>query len=134
VTASAYGIQRGAGWQTLTLPVPPSINNAKRPGFTDAGALRLFTVKAVRSYQRAIAPLVEFLRPGPADRDVIVSIVWYRASKQDGDVDNRLKLVLDCLTGYAYADDRQIQVLTIARTDAEPHAPRFVLTITEAPA
>lgn len=128
-----FGISRGPGWQTIVLPVPPGSNNRLRPGLTAEGHARLFKVKQVRAYEKSIAQLVEFLKPVAAGQDVVVSIQWYRASRQDGDVDNRLKVVLDCITGRGYADDRQIQVLTIARSDAEPHQPRFVLTITEAP-
>jgi Holliday junction resolvase RusA-like endonuclease len=45
-----------------------------------------------------------------------VTMTWFRQTKT-GDVDNRLKGLLDCLKGLVYADDASIAKLSIERAD-----------------
>ena len=65
----------------------------------------------------------------PLTGELSIKIRWYRADKRSRDVDNRLKPLLDALTGCAYADDSQIVDLRITRLDTEPNNPRMVVMI-----
>lgn len=48
--------------------------------------------------------------------DVRVIVAWHRSARR-GDLDGRLKLLLDALNGLAYRDDRQIGELVAERQD-----------------
>jgi Holliday junction resolvase RusA-like endonuclease len=63
----------------------------------------------------------------PLSGDVALSIIWYRGAKR-GDLDNRLKVVLDSLSGVAYVDDRQIVQLTATRED-RPRRPGLYVEV-----
>lgn len=66
------------------------------------------------------------LRDVPAEalftREVEMVIAVYRPSKR-GDIDNRLKLILDVLQGVAYTNDALVRRLTVDNLRA-PKAPR----------
>ena len=47
--------------------------------------------------------------------DVQVHIIWSCAKKGRGDVDNKLKVILDSLIGIAYTDDSQVERILIER-------------------
>lgn len=61
--------------------------------------------------------------------DLTVTIIWYR-SRKAGDLDNRVKVVLDAMNGLCYDDDKQIRRLTIERVDGQKPAGMHV-TIAE---
>ena len=60
-----------------------------------------------------------------------VTIHWYR-SRKSGDLDNRLKILLDALQGIAYQSDAQITELHAYRADAKAN-PRCEITIAPLP-
>lgn len=61
-----------------------------------------------------------WLRPWyPEDLEVTLTLIWYRKHKK-GDVDNRLKPLLDALQGTAYTNDRQVRRLVAERVDDQP--------------
>ena len=97
----------------LTLPEPPSANRY----------WRTFRGRAVKSAEArafvatvhglAKAAKIKPITTGP----VAVDITWVRGRKA-GDLDNRLKIVLDALgKGLCYKDDRQITEITMHRQD-----------------
>lgn len=45
--------------------------------------------------------------------DVALGIVFYFDNKRKNDIDNRLKALLDCMTGILYEDDSQIKELHV---------------------
>ncbi len=47
-------------------------------------------------------------RPAFGDLPVALSARFYVAKARVGDLDNYMKLLLDALSGYLYADDRQV--------------------------
>lgn len=92
----------------ITLPWPPSSNRY----------WRVFRGRAVKSkeavaYNAEVNGLCVDIRA--CIGDVIVRLDFYRPRKS-GDLDNRIKILLDALQGSAYMDDRQI---------VEIHARRF---------
>ena len=91
----------------LILPEPPSANRYWR-----VFRGRAVTSAEARAYKRRVA-LTSRCRP--LDGPVAVTVRWFRGRKA-GDLDNRLKCLLDALKGVAFADDRQV---------AEIHAYRY---------
>lgn len=63
-------------------------------------------------------PEVEYVAQGHVE----VSLHIYRPSAQ-GDVDSRVKLLLDVLQGYAYKNDAQVRVLHVVN-DIDRQQPR----------
>lgn len=105
----------------LTLPPPPSANRY----------WRIFHNRAVlseeaRAYReivaRAYSERYGDLTPWPVG-PVSVTLHWFRA-RRSGDLDNRIKVLLDALQGLAYLDDKQVVELHAYRHDdkANPHA------------
>jgi len=109
----------------LRLPEPPSINHYWRVsrGITHLSRDgRRWKDRAVEL--AAQAGLVKLEVP------VAVSITWYR-SRRSGDLDNRIKVVLDVLRGLAYVDDKQVIELHAWRFDDKAD-PRVDVEIMEA--
>jgi Holliday junction resolvase RusA-like endonuclease len=63
----------------------------------------------------------------PLECNVAVSVTIYRPIKS-GDLDNRLKPLLDSLRGIAYVDDKQVVELHALRLDDAAN-PRAVVTV-----
>lgn len=107
----------------LVLPEPPSINHywrvvRGRPILSRDG--RLWKAKAA-----AIAVAADL---HTHDGAVAVELAWYRG-RRSGDLDNRVKVVLDVLRGLAYHDDKQVVELHAYRHD-DKRNPRVEITIT----
>lgn len=107
---------------TLTLPYPPSVNNlyatfrGRRIVSREGKAFKL------RADSIARAAGLRLL-----DGDISVAVDVYRPRKA-GDLDGRLKCVLDCLTGIAWHDDKQITHIEARRFDDKLN-PRVVVRI-----
>jgi len=111
-----------------TLPEPPSANRYWR----HVGA-RVLLSREARKYRKTVADLLPGQSPEcPPGSLVEVSIAWYRGRKS-GDLDNRIKQLLDALKGIAYADDAEIGRLSAERFDDKAN-PRAVVTISFYPA
>lgn len=111
--------------QTVVLPYPPSANRYWRK--TRGG--RIYKSNKASTYQanaKAIA-LADGLRP-LAGR-VAVTLRVFRPIKR-GDLDNRIKVVLDALQGVAFDDDKQVYELH-AYLDDDKSNPRVVVTVDE---
>lgn len=110
---AAVGMTTALRDSALKFPEPPS-----------AGLYwRLWRGKIVktaqaRAYQQGVyhQALAEGRRP-IEDCDVKVSL-WWRPSSRRGDLDNRLKVILDALQGALYENDRQVVELHAYRLDA----------------
>lgn len=109
----------------LTLPVPGSGNRANR-----LGKGHLYANPTARAYKRVVAACLRAQVPGhtPFTGPVAVVVVWYRARKA-GDLDNRLKVLLDCLAPLVYLNDRQVCSIHAVRSDDDPHAPRMDVVV-----
>lgn len=95
----------------LTLPYPPSANVNWRTGNG-----KVYKSSESRDYRSAL--LIEARNAGisePLTGDLVVSVDVYRPQKR-GDLDNRLKVLLDCMNDVVFQDDEQI---------VEIHARRF---------
>lgn len=49
------------------------------------------------------------------DTEIVLNVKLYFGTKRNHDIDNYSKLLLDSLTGIVYADDGQIQKLTVEK-------------------
>lgn len=100
--------------QTVTLPVPPSTNKHLLMAVDgETGKTRMFNTRDHRRYKAAARSVMGRLRPYPKDVPVTVEMVWWQTEQSEGDLDNRVKAVLDALKGYAYIDDQQVRRLVV---------------------
>lgn len=110
----------------LTLPVPPSGNRYWR----HVGP-RVVRAEEARRYIADVSSRCAVARIKPIAGNVAVSVIWYRA-KRVGDLDNRLKVLLDALSGHAYRDDAKVVRLFAEMRDTEPCNPRVEIAIMSA--
>lgn len=99
----------------LTLPEPPSSNRYWRH-VSIRGQPRTLLSKAARQYRQTVVDACVLVKPlsGP----LRVTIQWKRARKA-GDLDNRLKQLLDALRGVAYVDDAAIVEIHAYRSEGD---------------
>lgn len=95
--------------QVISLPYPPSVNHywiRKGKGMGKSERAIKYRVDACR--------LLGVAQVKPIAGPVCLTLRFYRG-RQQGDLDNGLKAVLDALIGYAYADDSQVVRLQAER-------------------
>jgi crossover junction endodeoxyribonuclease RusA len=96
---------------TIDLPEPPSVNKMwRRVG------PRTILSKDGRAFKTAVSARAKLARLAPLAGPIALTLHWRRKHKR-GDVDNRVKAVLDSLNGFAYHDDSQIVELHVYRVD-----------------
>lgn len=105
----------------ITLPFPPSANRY----------WRVFGSRVVKSPEarRYIANVRASYAVVPMDGPVEVRLEVYRPARR-GDLDNRLKVLLDALSGVAYLDDSQVRRIVATQHEAPGHG-RIEVTITQ---
>jgi len=110
----------------LVLPTPPSANrywrvpkSLGRPILSREARDYCATVKGLAFAQGVRVPLTG---------EVAVSILWTR-ERRSGDLDGRLKIVLDALQGAAYVNDSQIVAIDARRQDRDKGEPGLVVEI-----
>lgn len=111
--------------RSITLPFPPSANRYWRM-FRN----RMTVSAEARAYQLEVFfQVVEGHDgiPQPIDGPVAVTLRVYRP-RRSGDLDNRLKVVLDAMQGLLYHDDSQIVELHAHRFD-DPDCPRVEVDV-----
>ncbi len=115
----------------LDLPEAPSANRYWRVfrGRAVKSAEARDYQAAVREHANAVVP-VPGMFPFPKGTPVRVSVDWHR-SIRSGDLDNRLKIVLDALKRVVYADDSQIVEIVARRFDA-PRKGRVTVVVERA--
>lgn len=106
----------------VTLPYPPSANRYWR-------TFRGHTVLSAeaKAYKKQVAAILSAAGWQPASGDVAYTAHVYRPLKS-GDLDNRLKVLGDALTGYAWVDDKQVVELHAYRHDDKAN-PRVEVAI-----
>lgn len=109
---------------TLTLPIPPIANTMYRIGTYGA-----YKKKDVRAYQDEVKLICMSRKLKPLAGPVSLRVDWYRKDKR-GDLDGRLKVLLDSLQGFAYVNDSQVEEIHARRIDGDPN-PRMVVKISE---
>lgn len=109
---------------TLSVPLPPSANRYWR-----IYRGRAVKAEAARAYVAEVAVVCHQAGVEPLTGAVSVRVIIYFDSRR-GDLDNRLKILLDALNGLAWLDDAQIVEL-YARRELDRRNPRVELTVTE---
>lgn len=106
----------------ITLDYPPSSNRY----------WRVYNNHVVRStaataYIDHVGSICALAGIQPLDGDVAVTLRVYRPMRR-GDLDNRIKIVLDALQGFAYMNDEQVVAIHATRHDDKVN-PRVELEI-----
>ena len=124
--AQVVGGLVGIGAAPMTVhsfPLPPSANKYWR-----LARGRLIVSDEAKEYKRAVAMLARVdgvkLLTGP----VRLTIKVFRARKS-GDLDNRIKILADCLQGIFYENDAQVTELHAYLGD-DKHQPRIEVEVT----
>lgn len=99
----------------FVLREPPSSNRYWRHIVIKNQARVLLSTEA-RQYRAEVAQEIARLGIAPLSGPISVMLTWDRA-RRSGDLDNRLKQLLDALKGLAFGDDADIVELHAARTD-----------------
>jgi crossover junction endodeoxyribonuclease RusA len=84
----------------ITLPFPPSVNTL----YATYKGRRILS-KEGRQFKKTVELLVG--KTTPTTNEVAVTVEIYRP-RRTSDLDNRLKGLLDSMTGLFYVDDKQI--------------------------
>ena len=113
----------------LTLPFPPSSNRYWR-STVRAGFVRTYKSKEAKEYSALAYWTAKQQCGDPLEGDVIVRGVIYFPDRR-GDLDNRLKVLLDALEGAAYTNDKQVVRIDVAK-DYDKERPRVELEVTNA--
>ena len=117
----------------IRLPVPPSSNHYWRDRVmksrTGQHVVQRYKTREARRYQAAVhnLALAAGCRPVEKPRQVIVRLVWYREARR-GDLDNRLKVILDAMEGVMYDNDSQIKRI-YAHREEDPKDPRVEVAV-----
>lgn len=109
----------------LTLPYPPSANRYWRQWKG-----RQLVSEEARAYKKAIGWLAKAAGVKLLSGNVRLWINVYRP-RRAGDLDNRLKILLDGLEGVAFADDEQVEFISLTRFE-DPKRPRVEITLASA--
>lgn len=109
----------------IILPYPPSANRYWR-------TFRGQVVKSdeARKYQESAGDAARAAGAQMLDGDVAITLRVYRPQRR-GDLDNRIKVLLDSMQGILFEDDAQVREIH-AYLDDDRHAPRVEIEITEA--
>ena len=97
----------------LTLPVPPSANLYWRDRVQRLGdgrhIVQRYKTGEARQYQVLVSQtaLAAGYRPVKLPQPVVIRVTWFREAKR-GDLDNRLKVLLDAIQGTVYENDSQV--------------------------
>lgn len=110
----------------LTLPLPPPINRYWRTIVRGKHAMPILSSEA-RSYKARMASIAAEGRmfdraAGPITGPCVLVVRFFRP-RRAGDVDGRIKPLLDALQGLAFANDSQL-VAVLAINDHSPENPR----------
>ena len=103
--------------ERFTLPYPPSTNRYWR---NYRG--RMVKSDEARQYQQLAWLLAKQAVPEPLGGPVALSLRFYRPQRR-GDLDNRIKIVLDALQGALFANDSQVTEIH-AYQDDDKQRPR----------
>jgi len=104
----------------LTLSVGPSLNaKFKNRNFENTDKWQ--------SWKNEVAWVCISEKITPFDGAVGMKVSWFRKQKK-GDIDSKLKALLDALQKYAYHDDKQVEELEIKRFE-DPKNPRMEVTV-----
>ena len=113
----------------LELPDPPSLNHYWRMVNVPGQGVRILKSREGRDYQATVRRLAQGQGVQPLEGELQVRIIWRRQYRR-GDLDNKLKVVLDALKGIAWKDDAQIAAISAERiTTGEPSSLRLEASV-----
>lgn len=110
----------------LYLPEPPSANRYWRNWRG-----RMVVSAEARAYKARVWAEAVRCKHRPMSGPVRVTLFWRRKAKR-GDLDNRIKVVLDAIKGTLYDDDKQVVEIHARRMDL-PENPGLTVTVEVAP-
>jgi len=109
---------------------PQSKANSRRLVFHRGRVASIKSVAAlayVDAFKRQ-CPTLEHTEDGLISGDVCVQIdIWYQSWRSDLDE----SIILDCMQGYIYHNDRQVKVKYITHMGVDKERPRCSVTVTE---
>ena len=112
---------------TVTLPLPPSVNRYWRSIVTKKRARAILSEEG-RAYKAIAELILTAQRQKMWDCPVSVRGRVYFPNRR-GDLDNRIKPVLDALQGFAYENDSQVWELLFTR-EIDKDNPRVEVEVT----
>lgn len=110
-------------WTEIVLPYPPGLNNM----YPTSKSGHRFLSPAGKQYKKLVESICIALGWRPITGDVQILIDIYRPQKS-GDLDGRIKAVLDSVKGFAWHDDAQVCGICANRHE-DAVFPRVVLAI-----
>ena len=124
---------------TIELPFPPTANRYWQPVRS-----RLIKTKRALNYRNVVSVLLlknsnEIRKWNPeTDKDtrtlaIAVAVHYPKKKGPDGDIDNLLKVLIDCLEGSLFENDRQIRHVQISRESQETKEGSVRVTLKECP-
>jgi len=129
--SSTWVVVAQAGKIFATLPYPVSANDYWRTRIAGSGKKAFVTTylsEAAADYKSIVSKLFYGAEAMRMTGPVVFTARFYRPQKS-GDLDNRVKPLLDALTGRAWGDDRQVVEMHLYLFD-DPANPRVEITIT----
>jgi crossover junction endodeoxyribonuclease RusA len=113
----------------LTFPVPPSANRYWRTVVAKGRAMTFVSTEA-KQYKKDVSTLAKVAGIRRLlQSELAVTVRFYRAQRS-GDLDNRLKCLLDAMQNAIYISDSQIVEIHAFRHD-DKYQPRVEVEITE---
>jgi len=110
----------------FTVPYPPSGNRLTR-----RGRFHQYESKESKAYKVGVGLLLKSQKVTKFDKEALLSVTAhiYRP-RASGDLDNRLKALLDALNGLVWEDDRQVVEIHAYRNDdkANPRVEVIVMS------
>lgn len=116
-----------AAMTRLTLPVPPSANVYWRTVLIGMKP-RILLSKAARTYRDDVLARCRAVGVRRLAGPVEITIAWHRDRKA-GDLDNRIKPLLDALKGVAFDDDRMVYRLVAEIAPPDNSGARVDVTV-----
>jgi len=113
---------------TVILPEAPSAN-----AYWRRAGLRIHVSAEAKAYKEAVSMLTSRYRQNGQcafpSGDLSITVLWHRSAKR-GDLDNRIKVLLDALGGTLFRNDKQIATIHAQRVDQHATLQRGFMRVT----